>query len=77
MREERPRVSLEGPFREGDVLTIPFDFLNVPTVGYLDGYTHYVVLDKIGWRGKRYRLRGLRGEPESLVLPLPGMVVVE
>jgi hypothetical protein len=81
LREERAQVSIKGPFHDGDVLTIPFDFLDVPTVttewnGRSD-YTQYVVLDKLGWWGRRFRLRGVRGAAATLHLPLPGKVVIE
>jgi hypothetical protein len=82
LREERAVVDIKGPFHEGDVVTIPFDFLDVPTVTmnkdhYLNGYTHYVVLDKLGWWGRRFRLRGIRGKAHTLHLPLPRLVVIE
>ncbi len=80
--EQRAVVVLDGPFFDGDVLTIPFDFLNVPTAvserdRYPNGYMYYVVLDRLGLWGRRYRLRGVRGEARTLHLSLPRMVVVE
>lgn len=78
--ERRAEVDLDGPFYEGDVLTIPFDFLNVPLVTaehIRPAYRHYVVLDKLGWWGRRYRLRGVRGRADTLHLALPRMVVTE
>lgn len=82
-RQLYPTVTLGGPFHEGDVFRIPFKFLGCPIAREEPyGYSHYVVLKKIG--RKRYRLVGTwRNNPKGngvvreLKIQIPGTVEVE
>lgn len=78
-----PTVTLKGPFHEGDVFRIPFKMLGSPIAREEPhGYSHYVVLRKIG--RKKYRLKGTwqnnpkgNGVVRELEIQIPGTVEVQ
>lgn len=75
-REQRVHITLQGPFCEGDVLKIPHKMLGFPVaVEEPGGMSHFVVLDRVGWR--RYRLRGVWEEVRELQIALKDKVEVE
>lgn len=78
-REQSVHITLQGPFYEGDVLKIPHKILwDIPVaVEEPEGTSHFVVLDRVGWFGRRYRLRGVWQEVRELQIPLKHKVEVE
>ena len=75
--EHSVHITLQGPFYEGDVLKIPHKMLwDIPVaVEEPEGISHFVVLDRVGWR--RYRLKGVWEEVAELQITLKDKVEVE
>lgn len=74
-REQSVHITLQGPFYEGDVLKIPHKMLWDIPVAVEGDVSHFVVLDRVGW--KRYRLKGVWEEVAELQIALKDKVEVE